>query len=351
MVKEYDRIDLVNNRVLQHSPYLHDIGLLNGKMGISIYLFHLSEKTANPIYREHAEILIDDVYQGIGNSNVPLDFENGLAGIAWGFEHLVQNNFLEADTDEILIDLDDKIYQYITHHSTRAANFQNGLLGYGFYLLFRLKDKDLKKAAGRNFLLKRLMIFLINHLYEAIEEEEEQFAAPVAFQATWSLPLLLIFLGETQKLNIYNTKIGHIIKRLTPVVLSTFPVMNCHRLSLFLGIERVAHQLNLPSWLEYADFLKQNIKVDQIPAEFSDKNITAAQGMAGMGLIIQIFSTQRNKEQYIELLSKITSRIEQSTLWENIQNKERILGKDLGMLYGLSGIGQYFLYEAKHYSH
>ena len=91
------------NTLLLNASFIDNIGLMHGKMGISVYFFHLARSTRNKVYEEYAGELIDEIYEEI-IVNTPVNFENGLAGIGWGIEYLVQNGFIEADTDEVLED-------------------------------------------------------------------------------------------------------------------------------------------------------------------------------------------------------------------------------------------------------
>ncbi len=82
-----DRHNRIINTLLLNASFIDNIGLMHGKMGISIFFFHLSRKTGKQIYEDYAGELIDEIYDDI-NTSTPVDFENGLAGIGWGIEYL-----------------------------------------------------------------------------------------------------------------------------------------------------------------------------------------------------------------------------------------------------------------------
>lgn len=92
-----DRVHRIANVLLLNASFTDNIGLLNGKMGISIFFYRYGRYTGNKIFTDYAGELIDEIYEEI-NTNTGLDFANGLTGIGWGIEYLVENRFIDADT-------------------------------------------------------------------------------------------------------------------------------------------------------------------------------------------------------------------------------------------------------------
>ena len=82
------------------------------KWEISVFFMHYSKFIKNSIYSDFANELIDDIYEDI-NQNTPIDFENGLAGIGWGFLHLIDHGFIEGTPTLILEEIDNKNIFYI----------------------------------------------------------------------------------------------------------------------------------------------------------------------------------------------------------------------------------------------
>ena len=115
------------NTLLLHSSFIDNLGLLNVKMGISIFFYHLARKTGNTIYEDYAGELIDEIYEDI-NLNAPLDFANGLAGIGWGIEYLVQNHFIEADADDVFGEIDKRLMPLI-HSLPPSLGLCQGVIG------------------------------------------------------------------------------------------------------------------------------------------------------------------------------------------------------------------------------
>jgi hypothetical protein len=62
-----DRQNRIINVLLLIGSFIENLGLLNGKMGISICFYHLARKTGNPTYENYAEELLEqsNMYFGL----------------------------------------------------------------------------------------------------------------------------------------------------------------------------------------------------------------------------------------------------------------------------------------------
>ncbi|MDR1406964.1 MAG: hypothetical protein LBJ23_02800 [Tannerella sp.] len=127
-------------RIVRHlvlfSSFISNIGLYHGKTGIVLSLFHYARFTGNTLYEEFAGELLDEICEDMPK-NMPIDFENGLCGIGWGIEYLLQNNFAEGDSNVILTSIDRRIMDRdIRRISDRS--FPAGLDGISCYINKRL---------------------------------------------------------------------------------------------------------------------------------------------------------------------------------------------------------------------
>lgn len=119
-----------------NSSYLSDLGLFHGKMGIVLFFFELARASQNVAYEGLASNLLDEIYDEI-HYDLPINLENGLCGIGWGMEYLVQHGFMEGDTDEILADIDQKVME-INPLRMKDFSLRRGLGSIAFYVLARL---------------------------------------------------------------------------------------------------------------------------------------------------------------------------------------------------------------------
>ena len=119
-----------------NSSFTGDLGLFHGRMGIILFFAHYARSTQSKHYEDFAGCLLDELYEEI-HEDLPVNLENGLCGIGWGIEYLVQQGFMEGDTDEILADIDRKVMELDPLRMTNLS-FRRGLAGIAFYVIARL---------------------------------------------------------------------------------------------------------------------------------------------------------------------------------------------------------------------
>lgn len=257
------------NALLLHSSFIDNLGLLNGKMGISIFFYHLARETGNSIYEDYAGELIDEIYDEI-SLNTPMDFANGLAGIGWGIEYLVQNHFIEADTVEVLEEIDKRLMSFI-YGSPPSIGLCEGLVGYGAYLLKCIQNPHASDEKIQTLINKQLMIRLISELgqrihdisvvtmepfqkqsgeniQEATKQEKGSTGGERAFtfDLTWDYPVLLAFLTEVFLLEFSNVKVSHMLQRLVSPLQHAvnYPRLHVNRLLLAMALSKITYSLS-----------------------------------------------------------------------------------------------------------
>lgn len=135
----YNNIDYlfrIARHLIVNSSYTDNLGLFDGKMGILIFFAHFARYTQKKIYDDFAGKLLDEVYTEI-HTETPINFKNGLCGIGWSMEYLLQNNFLDGNSNEVLAGIDAKIMERDPIHMNDKS-FETGAAGILFYILTRL---------------------------------------------------------------------------------------------------------------------------------------------------------------------------------------------------------------------
>jgi lantibiotic modifying enzyme len=123
----------------------NEIGLLGGKMGEAVFLFYYASFSGKEEYYRRAYALIDETFNKVKNEINNHSLYNGLSGIGWALEHLVQNGFLEADED-ILADLNTYLYDaMITKLQQYHYDLLQGALGCAQYFSYLPIDKKTKQ--------------------------------------------------------------------------------------------------------------------------------------------------------------------------------------------------------------
>lgn len=138
-IPELNSDDLLEDAFLYltlNASFISDLGLFHGKMGCVLFFAQYARYTHDEHYEEFANELLDEICEDI-TKDIPIGLEYGLCGIGWGIEYLVQNGFLEGDTDEILEDFDNRIMEYDVLRMSDLS-FRQGLAGIAFYVIARL---------------------------------------------------------------------------------------------------------------------------------------------------------------------------------------------------------------------
>jgi hypothetical protein len=129
--QKLDLLTRIVHYLIINGSFTDNIGLLTGKMGIVVFFYHYYRYSNDAIYEKFAGELLDEIYEDI-HTDTPIGFSNGLCGIAWAILHLIENGFVDADPNEILIDIDHAIMKYdVRRINDKSLN--TGLLGIALY--------------------------------------------------------------------------------------------------------------------------------------------------------------------------------------------------------------------------
>lgn len=318
------------NMLLLNASFINNLGLMHGKMGISILFYHLARKYKNKIYEDYAGELIDEIYEEI-TIDTPVDFENGLAGIGWGIEYLTQNGFIEADTDEVLEEFDSRIFKELVNCTTEEIGLLNGLVGIGTYFLKRMQNSASNNERITTFTNRQTFIHLIDeleHLTQDVRailvepkertakfkqsnsETKETFETRPCFNITWKYPILVWFLAELYQQNIVNYKIEKLILRLIEPLRNndSLPKLHSNRLLLILALTKLSRTKETKETKETIEkaeititYLLKKINRESIKSELPPNNKTIKHGASGILLIYkQLFALttdQRFKQE------------------------------------------------------
>jgi lantibiotic modifying enzyme len=137
----YSPLERITNLLLINALFLPDLGL-NGKSSCALFFYKLYEKTKKETYLMIADKLIDHIYKSI-NRNISSDFLTGISGIGWCIDYLVKNKFLESDSDDLLDEFDNQLFQLDCIKFRHKHNFDE-LYWPGLYFSIRQDNLVLK---------------------------------------------------------------------------------------------------------------------------------------------------------------------------------------------------------------
>lgn len=164
-MNKHEVLQRIARYLMLHSSFTNNIGLFDGKMGVVLFFTNYSRYTGYKRYERFAGELIDEIYEEI-HIDCSTDFGNGLAGIAWGIEYLIKNDFVKADASEILKELDHKILERDVRR-VKDISVESGLKGIAYYAISR--------CAGREYSLtfKDYIIDLVQTLKAITAKDHE----------------------------------------------------------------------------------------------------------------------------------------------------------------------------------
>nr|WP_230587827.1 hypothetical protein [Bacteroides fragilis] len=150
---------------LSHSSLYSSFSILRGKCGLVIMLLLWLKHTGNRFFEHMAEAYLNQIYEEL-STYLDMNFRDGLMGIGWGIEYLLQNGLIYGDSNEILEEIDAKVMS-IRWERVKDHSLATGLRGVIAYVTARIKgcilsnnkivfDQDLFNSlqiAAKNLLL------------------------------------------------------------------------------------------------------------------------------------------------------------------------------------------------------
>ena len=207
--KAEEKLKRIANVLLLNASFISDFGLFNGKIGIAVFFYHYSRYSGNKMLEDYAGELIDEVYSSI-DSGVPVDFTNGLMGIGWGIEHLVNEGFLEADTDEFIKDIDGIVFKASLKDPV-LLNDSNELFGFGLYYIARLYGRG-NDDHNLNTIVKKQMLVYLHDDCERLLAVDVVLNKAIPRMTLDQLNSLMFFIINMQKLWLFPAKLSRIEK-------------------------------------------------------------------------------------------------------------------------------------------
>ncbi len=297
-----------------------NVGVMGGKAGVAIFFFYYAQMTMEPKYMDIAHQLLSDIFDNLGeDSNVIHTLAGGLAGVGWMVELLEQNDFIEADTGEMLEALDEPLYN-VMMADIKSGNydFLHGAVGTGTYFLSRLNK--IEKAS--------------DYLLELIEEMDKSHYDNGNGGIAWESVL-----DREKNTRGYNLSLSHGLASII-VFLS-----KCLDKGLGEKSDRIAYLLKGAVTYTISQQLdwKENEEINSVFPSWVGKDYPPAPsrlawcyGDLGMGIALyQASQSMNNKEWEEAALETLTHASKRRDLQKNAL-------VDAGMCHGAAGIAHIF---------
>ena len=328
---------MATNTLMLRASFIRNLGLMHGKTGIAIFFCHLARKLDSQLYQDYAEELLMEVFEEM-DTETGYDFENGLAGICWGMEYLVQHDFVYIEEGELLSQLNIRLFNhFLTLDSTNDPGVRSGLIGYGLYFFKRVENRKGEVDDLLTLRNKEILIHIIDQWDEMTEGNIRFFREPEQWTVTWDLPLLFYLLAGLHFQRVFFFKTEKVIRRMVKHWLEPhhFPEKHANRLLLKLAICKAKGLLG-KEWETDIDRissqLHRNISGEKIQTEIDLSDNTLGRGMAGIAWVYQ---------QMYGHLGDISYQ-QEAAYWRNKSRRpwNRNAGMDTldpGLFSGLSG--------------
>lgn len=188
----------------------NDAGLIGGKMGLCINVYELGKAFNDEELIALGDNMLDDVFSLI-QTETTVDFSSGILGIGWGIEHLVQNGFVDADTNEVLLDLDNRLFTNKLLGVNTTMDLNKGFLGVGSYYIKRLQNERSTDEIISVLKIKQNLISIIEQLDWAKGIAFQQMADPFKLVQAVQLQLVFSLIHDLHKLNLFNSRLNKVI--------------------------------------------------------------------------------------------------------------------------------------------
>lgn len=130
---------------ISHSRHeeLKHIGTLSGRSGIALFQFYCAKYFDEDRYADYGVEIISSCIDALNEGYTFPTYCNGIAGFGWTLQHLVENEFIELDLDELLPPFDDYLNAKMDFDlGDGNYDFLHGASGYAFYFFKRYKNSE-----------------------------------------------------------------------------------------------------------------------------------------------------------------------------------------------------------------
>jgi len=238
----------IANALIINVQNLSNPGLLNGQMGIIIFLYHYARYSSQPGYNDQADEMFDDLFRNMENGYMSR-FEAELGEVGAGIIHLIKNKFVEGDPDDILHDVDEKLFN-------KSISDDLSVFTKGLYLLSRIdRGKTLSRFSGE-----------IAKILDSCERlYSEKLDDPV--MSLTVINSVLFFLNNLYKLEISKDRTVRILKGVIARLFQSPDLKQTNFgdcITLFKLLDQIDFQL------DEIDSAKRKIRKNSITSDFSN---------------------------------------------------------------------------------
>ena len=326
---------ILTDKLLSSELIRYPVSLSHGKMGLSIYLYHLSKTESNSEYQSMAEQLLDRILLHDLSPNQSIAVEDGLAGVGLGMTYLIKNRFVEGDLNALLEGIDNEIFRRIAFHKDPSLFSATQLLHLIGYLYIRLKEQTSKHLQT---LYTDLIIKVLNMLYNQINDEflSESYSFSIYH---YQPPVLLWIFSKLLEVDFYNERIYRMLDELKLRILSRFPLLHSNRLFLLWAMLHLIPYLNDVAWSKYIQLLYREINLEEIlENEMKNRKIFISNGLSAVYILLHTINSSFPDYKIPFDPKMIYTKIQNSDAWNALLERDYFLKIHQGLINGFPGV-------------
>lgn len=304
---------------------------VSGKMSAVLYFYQLSRLENNNEYKKIADKYIDEVFSGIGLIK-DIDIKNGVSGIGLAIHYLIKNNFVSGNINTILQEIDDTLFKTVSVDKHCELLTTLSLIQVLYYFYVRLQDQQ--KDSENEYLFRELCIKIINNIYQKLDKTELN--NRLVYNVEYELPLFLYVLSKIYTLDFYNVRIVNILKELSPLILSNFPILHSNKLYILWAMTTVNKHVEIVGWQTHIELLQRELNLEIIVTEeLKNRNIFFNDGVTSLFLLAEKLRKQLKEKNVCAFQQKLLVKIEQSEAWHLLETDPNMY---LGLYDGFCGV-------------
>ncbi len=118
-----------------HDTEMKKVDVMYGSSSFLLFYSYIGKFFQNPLCETKIDTLVNNTFEILSNSpQYDLSVGQGTAGVVWAFQHLINNEFIDADFDEIFCDVIQDLEDYSLQQLS-IDNYDYLLGGLGYLLL------------------------------------------------------------------------------------------------------------------------------------------------------------------------------------------------------------------------
>ncbi|QJB36673.1 hypothetical protein HF324_01860 [Chitinophaga oryzae] len=266
-------------------------GLYSGKAGLIALCYTLHSYTGNDIFASKADWLLKELGSNISKVGT-VYFGDGLTGIGWAIEWLSQNKYLQINTDEILEELDTRVYRTVMYEPGKSLRLDSGILGLSLYLLSRYRSKNHLTPRLKTLSHQECLVVLTDEMETKLGALEHEYDAA----AIINLSQMIIYSGKVWQYKLNIETVERLIYRCIDVADNLLKKYNDTSSRLSGPLIQLAYArfyagsiLNLDSWMEQS---RQYISIRSSSTPVADMDLS---------LVCKLYKDNLIGEEYYQL--------------------------------------------------